>query len=340
MANGAHILFVDDEEGIRLTLPPLLESHGFRVTSAATVQDALALITKVKFDVLVADLNIGEAGDGFTVVSAMRRTHPETITLILTGYPDFQSALQAIREQVDDFLTKPTPISALIETINSKLANRAPQRHVQTQRLPEVILQHQEIIVREWLEAVKGDPDINLIRISDSERIDHLPSVLNAIVHLAHGDQITSKDMEAAALHGEIRSRQGYAVPLIMRESRLLHAVLMRCVQENLLSINISSLIPDLISTGEAIERLAEESVRSFLTREDDEKTQHPSPTRRASLGFFMPEDFTPELTALIREAGEEEDEEKLFVLTKRINELLGKQDQPQALHRREDDAA
>jgi DNA-binding NtrC family response regulator len=106
ITDGAHILFVDDEESIRLTLPPLLESHGFRVTSASTVQDALGLITNSRFDVLVADLNIGQPGDGFTVVSAMRRTHPETVTLILTGYPDFQSALEAIRQQVDDFLTK------------------------------------------------------------------------------------------------------------------------------------------------------------------------------------------------------------------------------------------
>jgi DNA-binding NtrC family response regulator len=283
MTERAHILFVDDEEGIRLTIPPLLESHGFRVTSAGNVQDALALITKFRFDVLVADLNIGEPGDGFTVVSAMRRTHPETVTLILTGYPDFQSALQAIREQVDDFLTKPTQISTLIETISSKLANPAPQRHVQAQRLAEVILRDREIIVSDWLRAVKNDPDINLIRISDSERIDHLPSVLNAAVNLVHGDQITSKDMEAAAMHGGTRSRQGYTAPLIIRETRLLHVMVMRCVQKNLLSIDISRLIPDLISTSETIEMLAEESVRSFLATDHGENTQHAGPTRRAS---------------------------------------------------------
>jgi hypothetical protein len=53
-----------------------------------------------------------------------------------------------------------------------------------------------------------------------------------------------------------------------------------------------------------------------------------------------MPEDFTPELTVLIREAGQEADEERLLALTKRINELLGKQDRQQALHRREDESA
>jgi ActR/RegA family two-component response regulator len=265
MADGAHILFVDDEEGVRLTLAPLLESRGFRVTCAATVQDALTLITKSKFDVLLADLNIGQPGDGFTVVSAMRRTHPETVTLILTGYPDFQSALQAIRQQVDDFLTKPTEISLLVETIKSKLANRTPERHVRLQRLPDLIHQEQKRITEDWLASVKNDGELQLVPISDSERVDHLPSVLEAAIHVAAGNQVTAQAMTVAALHGNIRSRQGYTVPLIMRESTLLQAVVARRVQENLLVINISTLIPDLISTYEAIGTLAEVSVRSFL---------------------------------------------------------------------------
>jgi ActR/RegA family two-component response regulator len=265
MTDGAHILFVDDEEGIRLTLAPLLESRGFRVTCAATVQDALTLITKSKFDVLLADLNIGQSGDGFTVVSAMRRTHPETITLILTGYPDFQSALQAIRQQVDDFLTKPTEISLLVQTIKSKLANRTPERHVRTRRLPDLIHEEQKAITEDWLAAVKNDHELNLIPISDSERVDHLPNVLDAALHVSAGNQITAEALKAATLHGNVRLHQGYTAPLIMRESRLLTSVVVRCVQKHLLVIDISTLIPDLMNTCEAIGTLAEVSVRSFL---------------------------------------------------------------------------
>src|SRR5438046_8538358 len=69
MADQPNILFVDDEDSIRLTLPPLLQSYGFEVISAATVAEALGLITRHKFDVLISDLNIGHPGDGFTVVS-------------------------------------------------------------------------------------------------------------------------------------------------------------------------------------------------------------------------------------------------------------------------------
>jgi DNA-binding NtrC family response regulator len=59
------ILFVDDEEGIRLTLPPILRNRGFTVTAVGNVSDALAQVNRAKYDVLVSDLNIHEPGGGF-----------------------------------------------------------------------------------------------------------------------------------------------------------------------------------------------------------------------------------------------------------------------------------
>jgi len=82
------VLFVDDEPGIRLTMPQILRQQGLRVRAVGTVSHALAEITSAQFDVLISDLNIGQPGDGFTVVSAMRRTQPKCVTIILTGYPD------------------------------------------------------------------------------------------------------------------------------------------------------------------------------------------------------------------------------------------------------------
>src|SRR5256885_5594034 len=52
-------------------------------------------------DVLISDLNIGEDGDGFLVVSAMRHVQPGCTNFILTGYPAFETALQAIHNQVE-----------------------------------------------------------------------------------------------------------------------------------------------------------------------------------------------------------------------------------------------
>ena len=118
---ATRILFVDDEAGIRTTLQAILEQHGFQVTTAATVPEALEHLNHATFDVLLSDLNIGQPGDGFTVVSAMRRVQPDAVTFILTGYPDFDTALQAIRSQVDDYLLKPTDVPTLIHAIKRRL---------------------------------------------------------------------------------------------------------------------------------------------------------------------------------------------------------------------------
>ena len=122
------LLFVDDEPSIRLTLPPVLEEHGFLVTTAESVSDAISRIDAVAFDILVSDLNIGQDGDGFQVVSAMRKRHPDCINIILTGYPAFESAVQAIRHHVDDYIVKPADIDVLISTIRRKLSDGVNKR--------------------------------------------------------------------------------------------------------------------------------------------------------------------------------------------------------------------
>jgi DNA-binding NtrC family response regulator len=121
------LLFVDDEPSIRLTLSSILEDHGFAVTTAASVDEALSRMNGSGFDVLLSDLNIGKEGDGFQVVGAIKERYPQCVTIILTGYPAFESAVLAIRHQVDDYVVKPADIDALVATINRKLSQLDPE---------------------------------------------------------------------------------------------------------------------------------------------------------------------------------------------------------------------
>jgi two-component system, cell cycle response regulator CpdR len=125
VANGRvskRILFVDDEAGIRLTLPCILAKYGFDVTSVANVEDAVAEIKVKRFDALLSDLNLLRANDGFVVISAMRRHQPRCVTFILTGYPGDASAAKAVDHEVAHYFTKPVEIEELVNTINEKLA--------------------------------------------------------------------------------------------------------------------------------------------------------------------------------------------------------------------------
>src|SRR5690242_3758574 len=115
------ILFVDDEEGIRLTLPRVLAKYGFDVTAVGSVDNAQAEIRNERFDILLSDLNLPQANAGFTVIEAMRKAQPRCINFILTGYPADESFQRAAGHKVARYFTKPAEIEEMVTTIRQKL---------------------------------------------------------------------------------------------------------------------------------------------------------------------------------------------------------------------------
>jgi YesN/AraC family two-component response regulator len=259
------ILFVDDEEAIRLTLPAILEQHGFEVEVAGTVPEALEIINHQRFDILLTDLNIGTAADGFILVSAMRRCQPAAATFILTGYPDFQTALEAIRKQVDDYLTKPADIPTLVSTLKEKARQPRYVNESPGKRTSALIREKSDEIVQRWRKELQADLRLASIRLSDKKLIDRLP-LLNDLAHLLEtgGTQIPKTSLSTAAIHGAERAKQGYTIPLLVTETRVLNRVIGEVLQKNLLTMNLSTLIPEALRIGEYLQALLEESIRAF----------------------------------------------------------------------------
>ena len=264
---ATRILFVDDEAGIRKTLKVILEQHGFDVTTAATVPEALEHLNHATFDVLLSDLNIGQPGDGFTVVSAMRRVQPGAATFILTGYPDFDTALQAIRSQVDDYLLKPTDVPILINTIRRRIEHRQPMTPERPlKRVSELLQENLGAITKEWLTLVKQHPELTTIPVNDKDRVDHLPDVIKELANRVEvlADVISAGAKTAAAEHGKTRAQQGYNIPLIVIEMRLLQRVLSFVLQRNLIRMDLSTVIGDMMQVGESLQEQLEFSIRGF----------------------------------------------------------------------------
>ena len=201
------------------------------------------------------------------MVSAMRRIQPHAATFILTGFPDFDTALKAIRSQVDDYLVKPAHPTQLIEKVNATLTNRGtPKRPRATQRVSYVIRDNKDSIAREWLQRVKADAELASIRITDEERLDHLLSFLDELASAVASTPETEPTTApmAASQYGALRRRQGYTIPQVLAEGRLLHSVISTCLQENLLSMDISTVIPDMIHVGETLAASMEQSIHAF----------------------------------------------------------------------------
>jgi two-component system, NtrC family, response regulator AtoC len=120
-------LFVDDEDGVRTTLPRILQGQGFDVKTAASVPEALQSIRSHEFDLLVSALNICKPHDGYAVVRAMRLVNPRCVAVILTTYPDFCRAVEGIQYDIDDYFVKPVDVDALVATLQIRLVARLSQ---------------------------------------------------------------------------------------------------------------------------------------------------------------------------------------------------------------------
>jgi ActR/RegA family two-component response regulator len=265
MSVGSTVLVVDDQETIRAMLRRALESEGFTVTAVGTVPEALALISQSRFDVLISDLNMGHPADGFVVVSAMRRTHPDTLTFILTGYPAFETALEAIRQHVNDYLIKGTPIKELVEKIKTGLVQGQPRRHPhKTKRVPDVIEENKDAVIAHWLQQVMANDDLRRVELSDADRIDHVPGLLDEAITHARDGFVGLQRQNAADQHGTLRYHQRYAVPMLILEARLLQDVVSECIRQNFLVIDLSNLVADITKMSDTLSMELEQSVRAF----------------------------------------------------------------------------
>jgi ActR/RegA family two-component response regulator len=261
------ILFVDDESVIRITLSAILSRYGFEVSTAATVAEALQKITSETFDVLLSDLNIGNPGDGLTVVSAMRRTQPEAVTMILTGYPAFETALEAIRQQVDDYIVKPADIPALVNTIENKLATPPQQRHLPPPKRVAMILQEQLQRIEElWLSAIEKDGALSRMALQKEERGDYLRGILEEVIRAAqsYSGEETAEHKLSSGGYDRKRDLEGYTPSLLLAEICLVRRVVAQVVQENLLAVNLSYLVPDLARVNESLDEQAKAALSTL----------------------------------------------------------------------------
>lgn len=261
------ILLVDDNEVVRSTLGKVLESAHFRVTTAANVGEALSLINKETFDVLLSDLHMPGAGDGFTVVSAMRHTNPGAITLVFTGYPALQEAMNAILLQADEILVKPMAPPELVALIRERLQKRGTRKANNIERVAAILERDAEDTIAGWLVRVDREGELTHVQLSTEQRTGHLPRLIQELVRrLRVPQKLGIKHLSLAAVqHGKIRKSQGYTVSMIIEESRILQVSIFDTLQKNLSSVDFSLLLHDVMTIADECDLQLKQTVNSFM---------------------------------------------------------------------------
>lgn len=107
MYANKHILVADDERPLCRLLTNELERHGYTVVSAHTGEQALQKFAQTPFAVVVLDIMFETGGiDGLTVLKEIRTQRPETQVIMLTAYASLESAVEALRLGVWDYVRK------------------------------------------------------------------------------------------------------------------------------------------------------------------------------------------------------------------------------------------
>jgi DNA-binding response OmpR family regulator len=131
MSQTGRILIVDDESSIRLTLSALLHRAGYEVTSAESGAEAVAVLERQAFDLLLVDLKM-PGMDGMQVVAAARQRQADIAIIVLTGHGSLDSAIEGLHHGIFDYLLKTTEPNEVIERVKTGLAARAQQLRQRT----------------------------------------------------------------------------------------------------------------------------------------------------------------------------------------------------------------
>ena len=264
------VLIVDDDETIRTSLSLILEYGDFEVVTAASVNDALKLMGSRVFDVLLSDLHMPGAGDGLTVVSAMRHSNPAAVTIIFSGFPEMKEAAAAILLQADEILVKPMAPTELIKTIRERLKRGTASRPRPAENVATILEQSTQSTIDDWLKRVELEPHIINVQLGPEERGAHLPQLFRDLVYrLRYPLPLGTRALvsPSATSHGLLRSEQGYSAAMMVEESRMLQVSIFQTLQNNLFRVDFSLLLVGVMAIADEVDSQLAQAMASYISK-------------------------------------------------------------------------
>jgi len=118
--NQKRIIIVDDDDSVLVTIARILELEGYAVETAKTGQEAIKKSNLASYNLAIIDLRLPDM-NGADLLTAMRKTTPRMVKIMLTGYPPSEDRTETIKENADDYLVKPVEIEKLLRIVKEHL---------------------------------------------------------------------------------------------------------------------------------------------------------------------------------------------------------------------------
>ncbi|MBM4155969.1 MAG: response regulator [Lentisphaerae bacterium] len=136
----SHILIVDDDEIVLTGLAGNLEEFGYRISTAGSARDALAVMADAPADLVLTDL-VMEEMDGLGLLRRLRESHKDVPVIVITGHGTATSALDAVRQGASDYIQKPARAEEIAHRIDTVLSARRLRSKIEAERETSLALQ-------------------------------------------------------------------------------------------------------------------------------------------------------------------------------------------------------
>lgn len=115
------ILIVDDEPDLRIPLRDALTAEGYTIEDAGSADEALVLIERKHYPVIVTDLHMPGGPSGLDLIAAVKGRDPRTLCVVITGYASLDVAVEAIKRGAYDFVQKPFKLAEIEAVLDRAL---------------------------------------------------------------------------------------------------------------------------------------------------------------------------------------------------------------------------
>jgi hypothetical protein len=142
----------------------------------------------------------------------------------------------------------------------------AKAAHVSTESVPDVLERELQGVIKDWLSRVEMEPDLMHVPLNFEERTGHLPQLMRDVIGRLRLDAGTKAGIsEAASIHGDLRRKQGYTAAMAVEESRLLQVSIFTMLHKNLKSLEISTLLPHVVTIADEVDAQLKQQVLRFM---------------------------------------------------------------------------
>jgi DNA-binding response OmpR family regulator len=165
----SNILVVDDEPVARQSLTDILKLEGYNVSSAPNGQAAVEYVRTHPIDLMIVDLRM-PGMDGLEVVQVINQISPETEVILLTAFGSTETAIQALRLRIHDYLLKPASPAQVLASVKKGLARRSKRSRVSNLVANADVDEPMEIL------SLKDGTTVDLSRrqIKHKNKVEHL----------------------------------------------------------------------------------------------------------------------------------------------------------------------